>query len=293
MKTSDELLLENEQLRNRLEEAEILIQAIQADEVDGLVVVRKSQERVLFLEEERLEHLRSELAHLMRVSTMGEMAAGLAHELRQPLTAISTYAHVCSQMVQSAAIDHLELLEAQQQIALQAERAGQIIRRVRSFVDRKTSQRCDEDFNRLIREAVSLARLELRKNAVQVRLDLDQQLPCVHVDAVQIEQVVLNLLRNSIEAMSENDVNDRHLTINTQLTQPGVVRFAIIDSGGGLDPSIMQKGFAPFQTTKPHGLGMGLAISRSIIDAHGGRLWVEANSERGATFCFSLSASVA
>ncbi len=238
-------------------------------------------------EEEARQH-QADLVHVSRLCTMGEMAAGLAHELNQPLAAIVSYTQGCVRRLGTGPINAEELLEAMRQVTNQAQRAGEIIRRLRNFVSKGEPQRTFVDANAMVREVLSMAKMDIRKHQVKVKLQLAENLPTVHADIIQIEQVILNLVRNGMEAMTGNDDNDRELLVSTYLNSTAEVETAISDRGEGLPMGDSEQVFDAFFTTKKEGMGMGLAISRSIIEAHGGRLWAKANPERGTTFFFTL-----
>jgi PAS domain S-box-containing protein len=230
-----------------------------------------------------------DLAHVTRLSLMGEMATGLAHELNQPLAAISNYARGCIRRIRSGTGTPETLLEPLNEIAGQASRAGDIIHWIRNFVRRREPE-CDSvSLPEILTAAHRVIEPELRTHRIKYRLVADKPLPPVRVDRIQIEQVVLNLLRNGIEAMSA--VTDRReLTLTALAHSLAHVEVAIADTGCGLKPEVVEKLFDPFFTTKPQGLGMGLAISRSIVEAHGGRLWYRDNPPRGVQFHFTLPA---
>jgi len=238
--------------------------------------------------EEQARQRQAELAHVARLGTMGEMAAGLAHELNQPLSAIVNYVQACLERIQSGAGDPSELLSDMEQAAAQAERAGEIVERIRKFVRKPEARRTAMDPNTLVREAADLVKTELRHHEVQLILDLTDPLPKVEADSIQIEQVIVNLIRNSMEAMSETRGDGRRLVIQTSSAGHDAVECAISDTGPGLSADVGERAFDPFFTTKPDGMGMGLSICRTIIEAHGGRLWATPNPERGATFRFTL-----
>jgi C4-dicarboxylate-specific signal transduction histidine kinase len=241
-------------------------------------------------EQQSRKHL-AELAHVMRLRTMGEMASGMAHELNQPLTAIATYAGACLntlQQVPSPAVDKAtDMLE---RIDRQAVRAGRIIHRLRSFVSRTPAARDTRDMNELIREVLVLAEGELRAQRIRLQLNLDESIPPVHVDAIQIQQVLLNLVNNAREAMSDASDDGRALTVETELAGADTVEVAVCDTGAGVAAENADLLFDAFFTTKPEGMGMGLAISRSIAESHGGRLWFTPNASRGCTFRFAIPA---
>jgi PAS domain S-box-containing protein len=241
-------------------------------------------------EEQSRKHL-AELAHVMRLTTMGEMASGMAHELNQPLTAIATYAGACSNTLQqtpSPTVD--KATEILDRIEQQAIRAGRIIHRLRSFVSRTPPARVARDMNEIVREVLVLAGAELRTSRITVRLDLDESIPNVLVDAIQIQQVLLNLVKNAREAMAGESDDRRELTIETGFAEPNTVEVAVGDSGTGVCAADADQVFDAFFTTKPDGMGMGLAISRSIAESHGGRLSFTPNSDRGCTFRFAIPA---
>jgi two-component system sensor kinase FixL len=232
----------------------------------------------------------SELAHALRVTTLGEMAAGLAHELNQPLSAIVSYARGCVRRLQSGKSQVADLLRAMEQIAAQGLRAGEILQRYRSLIRSGTPKREPSDVNALVREATRFVASEARRNHVKLQLNLATKLPRVDLDGVLIEQVILNLLRNGLDAMNGEGSNE--LNIQTSATPAGI-EVRVRDTGVGIPAAIHERVFDAFFTTKQAGLGMGLSISRSIVEAHGGRLWLTANSDRGVTFHFSLPAAEA
>jgi len=238
-------------------------------------------------EAEAQRHL-AELAHVARLNTMGEMASALSHELSQPLEAIAAYTQGCIRRLRSVGGDAHELIEPMEQASRQAQRAGQIIRRLRAFVRRTDPRRSTVDINELVREAVTLDEADMRQANVSVHFDLAKDLPLVLADHVEIEQVVLNLLRNGSEAMAAAEPDQRRLVLRTSRSPDKHVEIAVTDTGCGLPPKLQDHVFDPFVTTKPTGMGMGLSISRSIVESHGGRLWVTPNPDRGVTFHFSL-----
>lgn len=239
--------------------------------------------------EEQLRQREADLAHFSRLTTMGEMAAGLAHELNQPLAAISNYAGGCVRRLRADIVaDPKILLHPMEQIGAEAVRAGEIIRRLREFVRKGETQRSGADINRLIAEALTLVRPESRQRNITLTLEVARDLPEVMVDAIQIEQVIVNLARNAIEAMSGDGWARRKLIIRSALAEEGMVEVAVSDTGVGMREEEAKRLFYPFFTTKPTGMGMGLSISRSIIEAHEGRLWSTPNPEGGMTFRFTL-----
>lgn len=231
-----------------------------------------------------------EIAHVARLSTMGEMATELAHEINQPLTAIAAYSDACVRQLRSGSSRQEELIETLERIGTQARRAGEIVRRVRSYVRKEESPRTRMDLNELVREVVHLAEAEARWRGVGIELDLAGTLPPLTADRILIEQVLLNLVRNAIEAMDDVAPDERRVLIRTSAGGDAAIEVAVRDSGPGLAPELVAQVFAPFFTTKPSGMGLGLSISQSIVEAHGGRLWAAANEPRGAVFQFSLPA---
>lgn len=226
-----------------------------------------------------------------RLATMGEMAAGISHELNQPLAAIANYAQACVRFLRMPAPDLQEISGAMEQIASQALRAGEIIRRIRSLVRNEDVRRESQDINELIREVHGLLASDARVHDGKLALDLTTPLPSVTVDGVQIQQVLMNLVHNAFEAQpSEHDGAPFEVRIATRVTDSGDVEVSVSDLGPGLARETEQKIFEPFFTTKASGTGLGLAISRSIIKAHDARLGYRANEPRGACFYFVLPA---
>jgi len=241
-------------------------------------------------EKQAREH-EAELARVLRLSTMGEMVAELAHELNQPFCAILNYAEGCSRSIGTKKADTAEAGEGMKLIAAQAERAGQIIRRIRGFVHKGGPQRTESDLNEVIREAVKLLMPEVRSPALTVKLELADDLPRILVDPIQIEQVALNLIRNGLEAMKDVTSTRNALIVRTARRGSDWVEVAVCDSGHGIAEKEIPKVFEAFYTTRPHGMGLGLTIGRSIVESHGGRLWAERNVDRGMTFRFTLPVS--
>ena len=241
-------------------------------------------------EDEALRH-RNELAQVGSVIIMGEMATTLAHELNQPLTVISGCAQVCLDKLRSNKDKPADLLDSVEQVAEQAGRATEIIRRIRDFIHKEERERAEIDLNETIDNVADLVRMDAREHGAAVALDLVDGLPSVVADAIQIQQVILNLAHNGVEAMRESPAEQRHLTIQTSARRRGTVEVAVHDRGHGIAADALDRVFDPFFTTKSGGLGMGLAISRSIVEAHGGRLWATSDGESGAVFYFTLPAA--
>jgi PAS domain S-box-containing protein len=237
--------------------------------------------------EERAREQLAQLAHIGRLATMGEMASGLAHELNQPLCAIVNYTEACAEIINRNGQNREQLPEALAEVSRQAARAGEVIRRLRDFVKRREPERQPVDINKLVREVVAFTSVEARHNDVRIRMKLARQPPRVFADSIQIEQVLVNLVRNAGEAMRESTSATRALTIETT-RRKGAVEVAVSDSGPGISDQTKQRLFEPFYTTKPDGMGMGLSISRSILEVHDGRIWVTPNRQGGTTFHFML-----
>ena len=239
--------------------------------------------------EQDARQLRESLAHVTRVTTAGELAASMAHELNQPLTAILSNAQAAQRFrLSDASADAEEVGEALADIAHDAERAGEVIRRLRGLLRKGDIKREPLDINEAIREVTSLAYNEAMLREVSVDLDLADDLPLVLGDRVQLQQVILNLVMNACEAMGGADLGIRELQVQTRRSTPDAVQVSVEDSGPGIDENRIKEIFEPFVTTKAGGMGMGLSISRSIVQAHGGELSALANPDRGATFVFSL-----
>src|SRR5262245_63971316 len=237
--------------------------------------------------EEQARQHQAHLAHVLRLNTMGEMAAGFAHEINQPLGAIANYAQGCTRRLREGAIDGAGLLPIIEEMGHEALRAGEIIRRLRDLVRKEDPQQAPVDLNALIRESTRIIEPEALQSGIRVELALAPDLPPVTCDSIQIEQVLLNLLLNGVEAMQTSGNGERSLTITTAAAGTASIEVAIRDSGNGV-PDPPADVFKPLFSTKPNGLGMGLSISRSIIEAHGGRLWAARNADHGSTFRFTL-----
>jgi two-component system sensor kinase FixL len=240
-------------------------------------------------EEEALRH-REQLTHASRLTTMGEMAAAMAHELNQPLSAIATYTAACQRFLSQGDQAREDVVRALGEISTQAHRAGQIIQRMRDFTRSRESRRKPCSLADLVEEIRPLAELDAKANDVQLTIEVDCDLPRVNADGVQIQQVILNLLRNGTDAMAGVPSVVRLLGLHAYPDADGFVRVDISDHGHGVSEEARRRLFIPFFTTKPTGMGMGLAISRSIVTAHGGKLDCVNNPEGGATFYFTLPA---
>jgi len=239
--------------------------------------------------EARLQELQSELVHISRLTAMGEMASTLAHELNQPLSAIANYMKGSRRLLEQSSDERSEIIrQAMDNAAEQAMRAGQIIRRLRDFVARGESERRVESMSKLVEEASALALVGIKDQGIHVRFQLSRSNDLALADKVQIQQVLLNLIRNAVEAMQ--DSNRRELLISTAPAEDGMLMISVADTGPGIAPEISSQLFQPFVTTKRHGMGVGLSISRTIIEAHGGRIWIEPNPAGGTVFRFTVRA---
>lgn len=235
----------------------------------------------------RLQDLQSELIHMSRFTAMGEMASTLAHELNQPLTAVASYLNGCRRLLSGPdTVQSLMLRDAINRAAEQALRAGQIIRRLRQFVARGETERHVEELRKLVEEASTLALVGAKESGVEVHYGFDPRIRFVLADKIQIQQVILNLIRNAIEAMQETE--KRELIIGTAERPDGMAEISVSDTGPGIAPDIAAHLFQPFVTSKPNGMGVGLSISRTIIEAHGGQLEAEPNPAGGTIFRMTL-----
>jgi len=241
-------------------------------------------------ERERLRQLEADLAHMNRVTMLGELASSLAHELNQPISAAITSANACLRWLAHNPPDLDRARAAAMRIKDDGSRAAEIIQRLRAFYKTGSPpQRESVDLNEVAREMLALLRNEATRQSISLRTELAQQLPRITADRVQLQQVLMNLMLNGIEAMTDGAGT---LTIKSQTTEDGLPLISVRDTGMGLPSEKLDRIFNAFYTTKPQGTGMGLAISRSIVEAHGGRLWATANAECGATFHFTLPAEV-
>ncbi len=256
-----------------------------ADYITGIVRDVSLRNRQEQLEKQHLE----ELAHVSRVCLVGEMGSGIAHEVNQPLTAIANYSHACLRFIGAKNPDLEELGEILFKIHQQALKAGQIIHRMKDFVSARKIFRTDTGINSLVEDAVSLCVADFKQNNISLELDLAKNLPVITIDSVQIEQVILNLIRNSVDALKAlPQTIERQVMIQTRMKGLNQIEVKVNDNGSGIDEAQKEKLLKPFFTTKTTGMGMGLSISRSIIEAHEGLLYFNSKPEEGTTFSFTL-----
>jgi len=238
--------------------------------------------------EERVKSLQSELIHLSRWNTMGMMASTLAHELNQPLTAAVNYVRAARRLIDAESPELTMISEFLDRAVGETKLAGGIIRSLRDFIDKRETARTTENLNMVVEEAISLCGLVASDSTAALEIKLDPALPFVVMDKIQIEQVLLNLIRNALDAVCHQAV--RKLTIETTMGEPGFVLVSVTDNGPGIDPKIAGQLFQPFVTTKERGMGVGLTICQSIVESHGGRIWAEENRPAGTVLCFQLPA---
>jgi two-component system sensor kinase FixL len=251
------------------------------------LTAEKRAEEALIESSTRLRETQAQLYHASRHGDLGEMASAIAHELNQPLTAILNYVQTSKEMLEGVGAGVPEKVrDFMARTAAQADRAGTIIRRLRQLYERGDADAVPDDLNEAVSEALDLALIGVKESGIQVELRLDKELPEVLMDRQQIQQVVINLVRNAMEAMQA--VSNRQLIIHTGRAAADAVELSVCDTGPGLPEEIAKNLFAPFQTTKPAGMGLGLSICRSIIEAHGGKIWVTPTDGGGTTFHFTL-----
>jgi two-component system sensor histidine kinase TtrS len=266
------------------------------DDLDERVRVRTAEleetaKRLLSEKEEharasaRVRQLQDELSHLSRLSTIGEMAAGLGHELNQPLASIVNYAQGCIRRLQSSEADDVQMVDALQRISREASRGSEIIARFRRFAKKQDLNRQWVNTDGLLFDALRLMESDVAKKRVAMDLRVNGLLPQVYVDPIQLQQVVVNLLRNAIEAVAEEPEDVRQVTLQAAARpRADAIEIAVIDNGHGLKAESVDRLFDTFYTTKSDGLGMGLSLSRRIVEAHGGELIAQTNNDRGMTF---------
>jgi C4-dicarboxylate-specific signal transduction histidine kinase len=238
--------------------------------------------------EEALQITRTELNRVARITTIGELTASIAHEVNQPLAAVVANGDACVAWLSHATPNLAEARAAAERMVQGATRASEVIVRIRSLINKAAPERTRVELNRTIEETVALANGQALRNKVTIAFELAPELPAVRADRIQLQQVILNLVVNGLESMAGVNDRPRQLLVRSQPDGAGQVRVSIQDSGIGVSPEEMGRLFEPFYTTRPQGMGMGLPISRSIIEAHGGRLWAESTLSEGSVFQFTL-----
>jgi C4-dicarboxylate-specific signal transduction histidine kinase len=238
--------------------------------------------------EELYRQQQEKLALTARLVAVGEMATTLAHELNQPLAAIANYNTGCARRLRAGDWEAAELVEAMEKGAAQAERASSVIQRLREFVARRQPTLVACDINEVVDGVKATIEAEADKHSVHLVLALSHRIPYVRADQTLMEQVIINLARNAIDAMQDTPLEERELRISSRNGSEGTVEVEVADHGQGIDAGLEAKLFSPFFSTKPDGMGLGLHISRSIVEAHGGHLWITRTGERGMCFHFSL-----
>lgn len=244
-------------------------------------------------DEERKLRMHTDMITASRLTTMGEMAAAMAHEINQPLAAIANYASASERLLAHGSNNRDDIAEALNHIKTQAHRAGEIIRRLRSFVQPESTELVPTDIKAIIAEIRPLAEVDAHANNIAISFDVSNNLPEIVADQLQIQQVLLNLLRNGIDAMHDNDPENRRLELHCYIATPDTVRVDVIDLGHGITEEAGKKLFHPFFTTKASGMGMGLAISHTIVKSHGGSVSFSNNLSGGATFSVTLPTKMA
>jgi PAS domain S-box-containing protein len=252
------------------------------------ITLRRETELELRRTEEAMREAQTALTHVTRVTTVGELTASITHELNQPLTGVISNSHACLRWIETTPPNLEEVRQGVERTLRDGTRAAEVISKIRSLLRQTKVEMAPVNINDAIQEVVALAQPEVRKNEVKLRIDLDPVLPCVTGDRILLQQVILNLLINAIEAVTPVEREHRKLQITTQRSDPGTVMIAVSDTGIGFGEKSFEDISKAFFTTKPNGMGMGLSISRSIVTSHGGHLWAEPNPDRGATFQFTL-----
>ena len=237
--------------------------------------------------EQALREKEEELRHISRLADMGQITSALAHEINQPLTAIASYIQAARRILERRGDDARDkVYENMDKAVAQGTRAAEIIRRLRQFIEKREGEYSKGDINAIVEDACDMALIDAARKGIGVKMNLGRNLPLVIMDKIQIQQVVVNLVRNSLDALMESE--RRELTVTTSTAENGAIDVAVSDTGPGLPDEVAKQLFKPFVTTKPDGMGVGLSICRSIIDEHGGRLWTTPNPGGGTIFCFTL-----
>lgn len=254
----------------------------------GAEIERMQAETALRDSEERARQHLSQLAHTSRVSALGELASALAHEVNQPLTAILTYCRTCEQLLNHDDVDPDTLRHALRRSIASAEHAATVLAKLRQYVQRGEVKLHLIPASVLLQDCRLLLETEARHHHVRLEFDIDDKLPNIRVDAVLLQQVVLNIARNGIDAINSSDNEERRIGIRAEPTEDDQLIVCFTDTGGGVDEDIRDRLFEPFNSRRKDGLGIGLSLCRSILENHAGRLWLETTGDRGSTFCFSL-----
>jgi len=245
-----------------------------------------------FIERKRAEYAllvaRAEITHISRLTTMGELTATIAHEINQPLTGLVSSGNACLRYLANNVSDIEAARRAVERMIRDAMRANEVIKRIRALATKSPAKKIRLDINEVVLETASLVRPELQRQNILLHIELAKGLALVIGDQIELQQVLLNLIMNAKESMGAADDHNRELTIMTEQIAPNEVLTSVRDTGPGLDEAELERIFEAFHTTKPTGMGMGLPISRSIIEAHGGRLWASPNQPRGAVFQFTV-----
>jgi C4-dicarboxylate-specific signal transduction histidine kinase len=255
-------------------------------------IIDVTERRQAEKERERLREAQADLAHASRMTTMGELTASLAHEVNQPIAAAVTGASTCVRWLTRDNPDIVEARDAALGVVRNGKRAADIINRIRSLSRKGDSRRQPVYINEVILEIIALLQSEAKRYSISIRTDLAEALPKVMADSLQVQQVMMNLIMNGIDAMKDVD-QPREISIRSQSAEDQQLTISVSDTGVGLPPQQADKIFDAFFTTKPHGIGLGLRISRTIVESHGGRLWATQNSPRGANFHFTLPTTLA
>jgi C4-dicarboxylate-specific signal transduction histidine kinase len=274
-------------LRESRDQLEVRVAERTADLKDANDALRKQMEEQRRTEE-ALEVARAELARVVRITTVGELAASIAHEVNQPLAAVVVNADACVAWLTLKTPDLAEAKAAAMRAVEGATRASDVIVRIRSLISKGVPQKTKVDINDVINDTLTLTKEQVTRNNVSLSLQLDTDVPRVMGDRIQLQQVILNLVANAVEAMANVSGRDRILEIRSQREQDHGIRISVHDAGVGISEELIPRLFEPFFTTRARGIGMGLAISRSIVEAHGGRLWVESRLNQGTVFQLTL-----
>jgi PAS domain S-box-containing protein len=273
---------------NMVRTVDFSLKPVQNEQGETVLIIPEGRDITdLKLAEEESRRHQQELAHVMRLNTMGEMASGMAHEINQPLTALVSYCGTAKKMAKSFGSPR-ELYDVLERASEQAHRAGEVIRHLREFVSKGSNNKTRVVLDDLIHSVTDFISWELRDSDIQVTFLTGSHRCEVFVDKIQIEQVLINLIRNSIEAIRQAGISGGQVDIATRLAADGTIEVSVADNGPGIDPTMAGMLFEPYQTSKETGMGMGLSISRSIIEAHNGKLWADIQRQQGALFCMSI-----